>query len=236
MRPPKPSDRDSTPRYRSRNRGCRATLDALSQLIAAPLETEHFSDLVIEMGSQGNDRAAAILAARHLEDALAFAIVSRLKIDKNRFPDLFGYNRPLGTFDNKIRFSYAIRLVTEETRTLLDVIRSIRNAFAHALIPIQFTTKQVSDACSLIIIPDPLPPVYSPLVPESFEPIETLVLGRAISRRVIQSHTISLWCRGCIYNLLTLNHQKALELWRYFNHCDEYRKHHDIISNESKMR
>jgi hypothetical protein len=39
----------------------------------------------------------------------------------------------------------------------LDIVRAIRNAFAHSKIPIHFGTKEVNDACKLLNKPDLMP-------------------------------------------------------------------------------
>ena len=172
MRAPKPPEHDASPRFRVQAPPRRATLDALSQLTSSELESEHMLDYINEIGTPGNDRAAAIILARHLEDTLALALLGRLGVEKNRLNELIGFERPLGSFDNKIRFGYAIGLLTEETRSALDVIRSVRNAFAHALIPIRFETKEVASACALTTIPAALPPTSHSIVPESLKPIK----------------------------------------------------------------
>ena len=172
MRPSELPERAASPRFRVKVPPRRATLDALSQLTKSALESEHILDYFNELSTPGNDRAAAILLARHLEDALVLALLSRIKVDKNRKNELIGFDRPLGSFDSKIRFSFAIGLLTKETRDTLDVIRYVRNAFAHALIPIRFETKEVASACVLITIPAALPPTSHPTVRESIDPIE----------------------------------------------------------------
>ena len=172
MRSPKPPRHEASPRFRVKAPARRTTLDALSQLTTSELESEHMLDYFNEIGTPGNDRAAAILLARHLEDSLAVALLARLGIEKSRLNELIGIERPLGSFDNKIRFSYAIGLLTEETRYSVDVIRSIRNAFAHALIPIRFETREVASACALITIPAILPPTSHSILPKSLKPTE----------------------------------------------------------------
>jgi hypothetical protein len=143
---------------RSRN----AILEALAQIGNSELSSEHIPDFFKEIGAVDNHRGAALLLATHLEDALQFALINRLKINHKRFNDIFGYDAPMGTFDRKVRVAHAIGMITDETRLTLDVIRRIRNAFAHALIPISFNTPQVTNACSLLKIPLPFPPTSSP--------------------------------------------------------------------------
>jgi hypothetical protein len=134
-------------------------LGALRGLVAAELSPDFLLQFFTEIGDLHNERGAALLLARHLEDALQFAIVNRLKIPPDRFVDMFEYDRPAGNFDNKIRLAHSIRLITDRTRNTIEVIKQIRNAFAHALNPISFDTEQVATACLLIEEQIPFPPI-----------------------------------------------------------------------------
>ena len=100
-----------------------------------------------------NDRGAAILLGTFVEDALQRAIEQVLHIRPKQHRALFGINAPLGTFSNKIRVAFALDIIGPETFANLNTIREIRNAFAHAKIHISFKTKQVCDACALLVIP-----------------------------------------------------------------------------------
>ncbi len=156
-------------------------LSALRQLTNAELSEDYLMQFFNEIGALHNDRGAALLLARHLEDALALAIVERLRVDPRRFDDLFGYDRPAGSFDNKLRLAHAVGLITEETRLTINTVKLIRNAFAHALNPISFNTPQLADACALIEVPKAFPPTSSGLA--SYETEES---GLSENRRRYQ--------------------------------------------------
>jgi hypothetical protein len=53
---------------------------------------------------------------------------------------------------------FALEIFLSETKTNLDLIRAIRNAFAHAHVPITFNTPQIERACKLLKRPALLPP------------------------------------------------------------------------------
>jgi hypothetical protein len=142
-------------------RGRTKILEALAQIGNSELSSEHILDFFKEVGAIDNNRGAAILLATQLESVLQFALINRLKISPKRWKDVFGYDAPMGTFDRKVRVAHAIGMITDETRFALDVIRSVRNAFAHSLIPISFNIPQVADACSLLKVPESLPPTSS---------------------------------------------------------------------------
>jgi hypothetical protein len=191
QRPPNPSDTDVSPRYRSRAKtGRRATLDALNRLSTSEMSSvEHFTDFFREIADLGNQRGAAILLATHLEDALQLAVTTRLKINPKYLNEVLGFDRPLGSFTNKIRMAYAIGLITQFTRTNLDIIRSVRNAFAHSVIPISFDTTEVLNASQLLELPQSLPPTSSLAEPySSIEGPESLRTYRQVC--VTTSHNL----------------------------------------------
>lgn len=89
-------------------------------------------------------RAAAIMAAAQVEDELTRAL-SRFFIDfpKRQHDKLFKSSGPLSTFAAKIQISFALGFFMEIVRKDLDLIRQIRNEFAHSLSPINFDSLQI---------------------------------------------------------------------------------------------
>jgi hypothetical protein len=126
------------PRFRIRGGDRNKTLDALSALSRASPTPGHRSDFIQEINQEKNDRGAAILAVTNVENILETCIVRSI-IDDGRFYDkLFGFNAPISTFDNKIRIAYALEIISTQMYENLNVIRALRNAFAHSKIPITF--------------------------------------------------------------------------------------------------
>lgn len=154
--PPKPSDRERSPRHRT-ERGSRTdfkrAMDAVRQLSNAGLEPSDLAQYELEAGAERGDRGAAILMATNLENALQFAIVRMLRIRPKRRSELFGFNAPVGTFSYKIVIGHAIGIFDDVTRTNLDIVRAVRNAFAHARRPIRFTDAAISALCGYLIVP-----------------------------------------------------------------------------------
>lgn len=166
-KPPIPLGAVPNPRHRKREPekadGRKGVLDALSQIASAELSQEHIDAYQREIIEISNPRGAAILLAVHVESALEVTLERRLRIPRQNLANVFGFGSPMGTFDRKIRMAYAIRLLTDATYNNLDVVRKIRNAFAHAIVPLSFEMKEITAACDLLIIPAPLPPL--PVVP-----------------------------------------------------------------------
>jgi hypothetical protein len=76
-------------------------------------------------------RAAAILGAVFVDESLATLLKSKLKQDMKLLGDMFGRSKPLGGFGPKINLGFLMGLYSEVARTELDIIRKIRNEFAH---------------------------------------------------------------------------------------------------------
>lgn len=84
-----------------------------------------------------SDRGSALVAGAFLdltlETLLRARFSSRVKGRAKLLEPLFEGFGPLSTFSSKIRISYAIDLLQDWVASDLDVIRSIRNEFAHNL-------------------------------------------------------------------------------------------------------
>jgi len=132
-----------------KQKGFSGQLNALRKLARTEAEMQHFGDFNEQIRSEKNDRGAAILAATNVEIALRYALVRRLTVKEDQHGLFFGSGSPLSTFDQKIRIAYALEIFGQKTKINLDLVREIRNAFAHAHIPITFETDQVKDVCKL---------------------------------------------------------------------------------------
>lgn len=177
--------------------GRQTILDALAHITRAELTPENVGDFMREVAAIGNDRTAAIMLAINLEDALSFALEVRLGIPAERRAELFGLSAPLGTFDYKTRMAHSIGIIADETRATLDVLRRIRNAFAHAITPISFETPQIANACSLITIPK----AYGPTTSE-FSPAIALSSARRKYQRASQTIAHNLFVVAGVYSTI----------------------------------
>lgn len=81
-----------------------------------------------------SDRACAIVCAALLDDMLQKILLSFLCKDSNTQDNkLFSQNGPLSTFSSKITLSYRLGLISKSEHDNLNLIRKIRNSFAHDL-------------------------------------------------------------------------------------------------------
>jgi hypothetical protein len=133
-------------------------IEALTQLSRAEPTYEHFHEFFSQVAEEKNERGAALMLAANVEMALLHVVRRCLVIKKGQYKQLFGFESPMGTFSARIRIGYALDIFGPQTKDNLDYIRAIRNAFAHAVIPITFATAAVSDVCKMLVMPEILPP------------------------------------------------------------------------------
>jgi DNA-binding MltR family transcriptional regulator len=126
------------------------TRAALKRLSRQKFDKNQVSEFLAEVSS-GNDRSAALVWGALVEDALQSAIEKRLyHFNSDELNSLFGGNGFLENFAAKSLMAYAINIVTKEQYRDLDLIREIRNAFAHTMPNVTFETKEVMDVCDLL--------------------------------------------------------------------------------------
>jgi len=107
------------------------------ELLAAELDAE-------------SDRAVALLGAGYVDARLADLLehVLAANIDKKDASALFeGPNAPIGSFSNRIRMAAAMGVIGPTTRADFDIIRSIRNDFAHKVRVKSFADASVESRC-----------------------------------------------------------------------------------------
>jgi hypothetical protein len=120
-----------------------ATPDLIDQLVSEQ-----------ELRTGRSDRSVAILIAIQIDEALKRTLVRWLRpLNTKERDGLFGINRPLSNFSARIRLCHAMRVIGPDTRDELDIIREIRNAFAHSGREISFATKEIKDACNFLRSP-----------------------------------------------------------------------------------
>jgi hypothetical protein len=140
-----------------------------------------------------SDRALAVLMGAmvesHLESWLLFNMNPSLsKEDADR---MTGPEGVIGTFSRKITLAWAFQLIGRHTRRDLDLIRHIRNEFAHTRRPIDFKLQEVADVCaqlSFCDLEDEIPISYLQGAPDLEE---AKSLKNARTRYVVTCHGIS---------------------------------------------
>ncbi|MGD9767498.1 MAG: hypothetical protein AB7U62_07625 [Pseudolabrys sp.] len=117
--------------------------ESLQDLLVNAPNKKELKELYHEINT-GTDRSTVIVTSIFVENSLRDAIVARMhKLTKAEYDQLFTGNGSLSTFSNKIRLGYALGVFGSQVRNNLDLIRRIRNAFAHARRPISFRRQQI---------------------------------------------------------------------------------------------
>ena len=115
-----------------------------------------------------SDRACALVWGALVEDALRRAITLCLdRLNEAEADDFFGENGPAGTFSNKIKIGYALKIYARQAKDDLNIIREIRNAFAHSQIPLSFKDQEITDICELFGVTLTNSPPQNALAPKS---------------------------------------------------------------------
>jgi hypothetical protein len=162
-KPPKPTNREAAPRFRGVrpvSSGKSVTiinkLNALAELTKKEMDIADFGRFAVETSDRSSHRAAAILLVINLELILDVALRDHLVYDRSK--KLFKMDCALGTFRNKIHIAHALNMFGDEMFNNLEIMRCIRNAFAHAHVPIDFDTEEVRAAVDALVPPKLLPP------------------------------------------------------------------------------
>jgi hypothetical protein len=129
-----------------------------------------------------NAVGVALLVCAFLDNCLAIAIWAALpnKIAAER---LFEDRNPLDSFSAKIAMGHALGLYGNQTRRNLDILREIRNLFAHEATLLTFATSEIVQACQELNIPG---------APKNL-PVPNLRANTARDRYVVTGIVIAMW-------------------------------------------
>ncbi|MDN7848461.1 hypothetical protein DF047_04485 [Burkholderia cenocepacia] len=93
------------------------------------IDFRQINDLIGAFNKE-SDRGAAILAGSFLEHYLGVFLQSKT-VDEKVAEKLFGAMGPLATFSQRIAVAYAFGFIDKELYRNIELIRKIRNYFAH---------------------------------------------------------------------------------------------------------
>ncbi|GJM76498.1 hypothetical protein HMSSN036_87140 [Paenibacillus macerans] len=97
---------------------------------------------VVEIFYKETDRAAAILAASFLDNLLEEYLRKHMIVDKV-IDNLFNGQGAFATFSSRISVCYAFKFIPSKVYRDLDLIRRIRNYFAHNMNDASFDDEEV---------------------------------------------------------------------------------------------
>ena len=102
---------------------------------------------IVKIYENESDRGVALLAASFFEHVFGEKLKSFFVTDKSVEPLFKGYGL-LASFSGKIDVSYALGLLTSDMKSDLNLIRKIRNYFAHHPEYTNFADSPVKDFCA----------------------------------------------------------------------------------------
>ena len=104
--------------------------DAFQNLIDRDPEWRRRYELIRTLGEE-SERGMAVLVGAELDRALGLVLCAYLPPGRARKELFSGGAAPLGSFASKIDICRALHLISEEEYAALQVMRKIRNEFAH---------------------------------------------------------------------------------------------------------
>lgn len=119
--------------------------------VRKPLSETHphlngFMDFLADLNKE-TERGAALASAAMLDEQLSRIMEAFLIPNKGSKALLDGFNAPLGTFSARIAASFAMGLLSEVEYRECELIRKVRNEFAHQ-IKVSFKTEKVVSLCA----------------------------------------------------------------------------------------
>jgi hypothetical protein len=102
----------------------------------------NFQKLRRELGKE-SDRGMALYATAYLDNQLEILLRNKLVGNNKHFKDIFSFNGPVGTFSAKIKLAYSIGLLDKISMDDINILRKIRNEFAHSDKKIDLETKDI---------------------------------------------------------------------------------------------
>ena len=127
------------------------------QLIKTVIQTNRKSmgtwqtvyEVMIADANRESDRGCALVLAANLDNRLQALLESFfIEQPKSKRNAIFKGNGCLSTFSSRIKIAFAVGLLGDDERHDLDIIRDIRNDFAHDESSIGFSTRSVRDRCN----------------------------------------------------------------------------------------
>lgn len=116
-------------------------------MLNAPINAEDLAKFVDELWRE-SDRGFPLVGAALIDDRLTETLRSFFCEVPGSGRLLDDANAPLGTFSSRTEACYSLGLIDEFEYTEIDLIRKVRNEFAHAKHGVSFSSFRVQGLCS----------------------------------------------------------------------------------------
>jgi len=110
------------------------------------ISAEQLNQAFAEIFKQ-TDRAAAIVSSTMFEEILERILINFLCERESLKRSLFDGVAPLSTLSAKILMAYNLGLIKKAELEDLNLIKNIRNDFAHSMVMVNFETQRIKDKC-----------------------------------------------------------------------------------------
>lgn len=126
------------------------SLHTLSRQMPQGTESQVFQQELIS----GSDRSSALVGCAGIDSAIVYALKCKMiYTTEANFDDYFyGQSAVLGSFSQRIRTGFMLGIYDIKFSQHLDVIRRIRNYFAHSMILIGFDHELIQKECQKLPI------------------------------------------------------------------------------------
>jgi DNA-binding MltR family transcriptional regulator len=94
-----------------------------------------------------SDRGVVLVVAAFLDEQLELLLTRHFIDDTKVVSELLSNSGPLGSFSSRIKVAYCLDLIRPEHYSDLQIVRKIRNEFAHSHTPVSFDSSRVRDFC-----------------------------------------------------------------------------------------
>jgi DNA-binding MltR family transcriptional regulator len=113
-----------------------------------PYITDEVNDFIGQIG-QESDRGKVLVSTGYIESRLQEVLLAFMVESKVSISLFSGANSPFGTFSSRIASCFSLGLIDEVEYHDLQLIRRIRNDFAHS-VRTSFRTPEVISRCKLL--------------------------------------------------------------------------------------
>lgn len=90
-----------------------------------------------------SDRGLALMAAAYIDDRFSVLLRAHFVDDKKILKRMFDFTGPLGNFSARLDMSYSLGLIPKNIYDDCNVVKKIRNDFAHVSKPFTFNDEPI---------------------------------------------------------------------------------------------
>jgi mannitol operon repressor len=112
-------------------------------------DVEYLSGFLQELQRE-TDRGLPLVGAALIDERLQETLRSFFCVERPSDKLLDSANAPLGTFSSRIQACYSLGLIDDYEYAEIELIRKIRNEFAHAKHGTSFRTEKIKGLCSTL--------------------------------------------------------------------------------------